>query len=799
MSQPTKKNKLNLVQLYLASSVFVFSLSYVNFVHAATVDINGADETPVISGNDYIFKTDNSLIINDAINIGQTGGVSAINNTGGAGAGAIIFQGDSIVDGSIGVGGNGSLRQLTFNGALGKTVTIAGPTAVANIDLNKAGTTNFTNDVTVNFDLSATAAAIVNFNGKLNMTGVGVSFDVGSTVNFLGQTDFNGSLLVDNASSATFNDAINNFGVGGADVTVDNHSTLLFKNTAALNAFTQNLIIKNGSEVTFETGAKANLTQGIQLIKNNSLLNLDTGNTNLSIRLDDASQVNFNNHYIITKNLVFTNDGTVQVASGKTVTINTDLIDNLNGSNLIFDFQNTATPGLFAVAGNANINNTQTVSILNVNASAYAIGSTSQDLVTATGGGINPLTPILSAPNNAFMSFMLDSSVPTALRLITTRRMILAGLDKHTIGVAEVLATVTNTNSTGALVTLVDAWGNVLDSDAQRRGLASVAPLIDAGITTTVINTQNNIFGLFAQRIAELQAGIDNYHTGYAAGSINEHGHGTWVKLLGSHAFQNERDDVEGYKAKTWGVALGTDIFLTDRALVGLALSWASVDLNHNLNHADTDINHYQAALYGSWNICGPLYFNWMSSFAYNDYSTTRHSIMGVFNQTTLADYHGWQYGARAELGYVFGADAFHITPILSLTHGHVDFDGYREKGVSTVNQFVHYDDFDALLIGAGIKFSYDYQMARVLLSPEIHANIAYDVIGHEQKAHAQFVQFGPIYETIGASAVRTDYNIGLSLTTYGQSGLGMSISYDFDWKQGYQAHAGFIRIRYEW
>jgi outer membrane autotransporter protein len=793
----TKKNNLKLAQACLTSSIFIASISYMHNPQAATIDINGANVTPVISGDDYRFLTDDSLIINDAITIGQTAGVSAINNTGGADAGAIIFQGDSTVAGTVGVGGNGSLRQLTFNGIAGKTVTIVGETFVRNIDFDNGGTTNFTDDVTVNFDISSKAAAVVNFNGKLNMTGVGVSFEAGSTVNFAGQTDFNGTLLVDTASSATFNDAVNNFGVGGADVTVNNNSTLFFKNTAAVNIFTQDLLINTASEVTFETGAAANITQRLKLT-GGSILNLDSGTTTLSIRLDNASQVNFNNNYTITNNLIFTNDGIAQVASGKTVTINTDLIDNLNGSQLIFDFQNTATPGQFAVVGNANINDTQTVTILNVNTSAYAVGLTTQDLVTA-GAGIDPLVPALIAPNSAFISFALDSSMPTALRLITTRRMVLSGLDKHTIGVAEVLATVTNTNSTGALVALVDAWGNVLNADAQRRGLASVAPLIDGGITAAVIEIQNNTFGLFAQRIAELQAGVDNYHTGYAAGSINEHGHGTWVKLFGNLSSQNERDDVEGYKAETWGVALGTDIMLTDRALMGLALSWGSVDLNHDLNDGDTDINSYQAALYGSWNICGPLYFNWMGSAAYNDYSTTRHTIMGVFNQTTLADYDGWQYGARGELGYVLGEKAFHVTPTASLTYAHVDIDGYREKGVSTVNQFVNYDDFDALLIGAGIKFSYNCQLAHAILSPEMHANIAYDVISDEQKAHAQFVQFGPIYETIGAAPARMDYNLGLSLTTYAQSGLGLSISYDFDWKHDYHAHAGFVRVRYEW
>ncbi len=97
------------------------------------------------------------------------------------------------------------------------------------------------------------------------------------------------------------------------------------------------------------------------------------------------------------------------------------------------------------------------------------------------------------------------------------------------------------------------------------------------------------------------------------------------------------------------------------------------------------------------------------------------------------------------------------------------------------------------------MKLSYDLDCRDSLISPEVHANIAYDVIGDEARAHSQFVNFGPEYETVGASPARTDYNLGLSLTTQGKSGLGMSISYDHNWKSNYHANSGFVRVRYEW
>ena len=105
----------------------------------------------------------------------------------------------------------------------------------------------------------------------------------------------------------------------------------------------------------------------------------------------------------------------------------------------------------------------------------------------------------------------------------------------------------------------------------------------------------------------------------------------------------------------------------------------------------------------------------------------------------------------------------------------------------------------NALTLGAGVEFSYDYEWEKSLVSPEVHANVSYDFIGDKQVSQSQFVSFGNVYESVGFSPARTDYNVGFSLTTYGKSGLGLGVSYDFNWKTNYHANSGFIRVRYEW
>jgi outer membrane autotransporter protein len=613
---------------------------------------------------------------------------------------------------------------------------------------------------------------------------VGFSVDDGNGGAFVDNTvlDFAGSSVVGGSLGPT--NPINTIefnGVAGALVTIE----------GTTNA--NNLSFANGGTVVFNdaTTVGKDLTAGGS---GSATFNSTYIQAAGDVGLAGAFQIIFNDDATIPNDLNLGGTGGAQIFTGKTVAITNDL--NAGAGQLSFDLGLTATPGKFTAGNNANIDGNEVVNIINPGLASYAVGvNAPAPLVTSGVGGILAIPTTLNAPNNLFISFALTNPDIKTLNLVATRT-VPTGLGENIQGVAGVLGTVPA--GLGALSDLVNQLG-LLTTAEQIEAMKSVAPLIDGAITSAVMDYQDNTFGLFSRRITELQAGLTNYNSGYAAGSMDERGHGTWIKLFGRHTDQNERDDVDGYKAETWGVAAGVDMMLTERFLVGVGLSWASIDVNHDLNDGDTDINSYQASLYGSWNICGPMFFNWMASAAYNDYDMTRHTIVGAFNQTTIADFHGWSYGAKGELGYVFGAEEFHITPMATLRYAHVDIDGYRENGPSTANQFVNYDDIDALWAGLGVKLSYDFECRKSLISPEAHANIAYDVIADEARAHSQFVSFGPEYETVGASPARTDYNLGLSLTTYGQSGLGMTISYDYNWRSDYHSNSGFVRVRYEW
>lgn len=780
MLLPLRYTKRNLINTLLASSVLVCTIAYTNTARAVLAPVGVA--TNAAGGNaGFDFDVDNgTLTVPDTIAIGNTVNVSIDNTTGVANSTA-IFQGGSVVSGSI--GDTTPINTIIYQGIAGKLLNVVGNVNTNNLTVGAAAL----GDVTLDADLRIHNAISVN-NATTVFKALNIYLVDTTVATFAGDltTTAGGALNLSNSAVANVAGVL----TVATDVNIANSAKLIVDGKADI---TGDINAINSTSVTFNGEGNVN---NLNLV-NDSIVNFNAqGKAGADINLGGSSAVNFKDNYDIVGNLIFQGGSTASVSLAKNAQVDIGgALTTVAGSKLNFDFGNTFTPGKLNAAGNANILGTELVTVTNVGASDIPAGTTTAISIIHGAGGVLGI-PTLNAPtNNLFVSYELTQTGATDINFAATRIKPPASEGE----LAAILAGVDSTNASGELLDLLDNLANITDLNAQRAEFAEIAPLIDGGMATIAMNAQDNTFDLFSQRISELRAGLDNFNTGYAAGHMDDKGHGTWVKSFGTHVNQHTRDDVMGYRSDTWGLAAGIDTMLTERNLVGVAFTWASADVNHRLNSGGTDINSYQGSLYGSWNISTPLFFNWMASVALNKYDVTRKTIVGNFNQTTLAEFDGWQYGARGELGYIFGEKCFHFIPTAALSYSHLKFDGYREKGNSTANQFVDYSSVNALLGAAGISLAYDYETEKSLLTPEMHTNVSYDFIGDKQKADARFVNFGPSYQTQGASVARWNYNVGLSLTTYSDSGLGVSISYDYDWKREYRAHSGFVRLRYEW
>ena len=439
---------------------------------------------------------------------------------------------------------------------------------------------------------------------------------------------------------------------------------------------------------------------------------------------------------------------------------------------------------------------------------AIPIGQTRIVLIQDNSGAA-PAIPILNFAENSLLLSTKLSAETNSLNLVFNRKaMAELNPQAHWVGVGEIFDDIAGQpNVSGELLSLIQQLDGFskLNLNGFRADLSSVTPIIDSASTQMAQTTQQDVFGLFTQRIDDLRAYYQfkpsdpSNPSGYNAGFLNQRKRATWLKLFANYREQDAHDFINGFEGATTGIALGADYLLTDSSLLGVGLAYANSNIHHDLNQAKTTLNYYQASLYGGVNLSNPWFVNWMAAATYLEYEQNRRLKFNQINLPIQASYPGWQYGARAEAGYAFGKLSFHTIPLFALSYSYLSTKAYTETGAGTANQHVSAATQHNLQAEFGVKLANNWVIEDRLTQPEVHATVRYDIVAPKQSISSQFIGAGPVYQTIGYQPTRESYNIGVSFTLFGEGAYIFSVSYDYDFKNNYRAHSGFIRLRYEW
>lgn len=783
------------------------SLFAINVQGGAGTTVNLQDDIFVGPG-DINFagpaQTNTTLLLGDGVIV--TGNID--NTTGISDIGTLQFAGDGIVTGTIGVVTD-SLYAINITGGAGKTVVFQDDVTVSagNINFAPGATPTTELDIAdgVTVDASIDNTTGVNGNGTIEFLGDGsVLGPIGET-NKLNLVNLNGGpgKVVNFVNSVNAN-AIN-FTADGA-ATFSDDFTLLAPVTTTAN---------NQGTITFL--GDASIQQQI-------------GNAGLSLKA-----VNFNGvgSTVVLNNDIFAlntnlNAGTLDSDGDQTITGNFNVN---NGSTLHIDPDTTP----LSVVGNFNLNAGGTLNI-NLNTQVANAG-----FVQATKAFIDPAANLIVTNAPAVIAegvhkFVVVDGGPGSVinelpvagdSLLLTFKTVADNLNNdllleidvgavsdfanqsNTIGIAGALDQIINGPPvTGTLFDIINALSEFQDAETLNRDLAALAPIVDGAVFYELVNAQLLAFNATRERLRNVRnARVLNMTprvlSGFSSGDCFN-GRGTWAKLYGRVADQDERQAVAGYQNHMWGFSIGQDVMLTDSTLIGAAFSFTDLDIDHAVSDSQTNAKSYQLGIYGSYDWCRNWFVNWEGMFAYNDYHTQRSFQFASLHFSPDADYTGYMFGAKAEAGYEYVYNCLHVIPLITLFYSHLDLGSYTENGMGNANQFVDSTEFDLFRGGLGVRLAGDivYQKNRavIVLQPEMHVNAFYDFADSRMDVTSQFVGAGPSFVTSGFKPERDLYNFGLGLTTFGKdSNLIFTITYDLEWKSDYIAHNGFVRARYEW
>lgn len=780
----------------------------------------------------FIVIADDTATTNDTVTFsGNLGSATADLNTitigvSGADGGHGVFNG-TVYSTLINIGvadPDGDTVSGDFNGAVTTTTMqlLGGDTAAESASATVAA--NFTGNVQLDDGTAGDGTSTVRFDGTSAQTITGsilATGDDGEGTVIIGNTGTNSnvsltgtiaavgasvdSVQVVSGSTLRIVNDIYTQQDAGTDIGVDIDGTLVISsadNAVSVDDDTGDIdlngtvTITGDNAVDFTTASDlfidgtftSNLDAGIDLTwssNNNTLIGADSNTTiNTSNQIINAGDlfIGDNDGFTTTLNLTRTagfnpnvEANAFIVADGGTVELDSDSKLRVGISSSTVEYDEGDDVWI--------IDSDESVELDNVDTN-YATLVTNKNIVFLTNGLVG-LTVVTDAIDES-QDFVADVTFNDASDVFE---------NDHYDGAADALLNILSANTTNELEDVRQALIAADTTDEAEEIAESLSPNVDGGNVVGALTVSN-----ISADLVQL-ASMDAEGSGIAAGNITN-GLRAWIQAFGQTGQQDDRDGIDGFDIDTLGFAVGLDTqALADQMVIGLAFSYADSEVDSdNANNANTEIDTYQISLYGTYNVDEATYVSGQLGYAFGDNETTREDLGGINNLDAQGDFDSNQFIARLEAGRAYEVgDMTTLTPHVLANYNYYDADSYRETGAGNAGLNVDQDTLHVFELGAGVDADWMFQQADgSYLKPQVRLGFRYDLADDEVETTSSFIGGGSAFSTEGFDPQQFAVDAGVGVTYFSTANWELTANYDYEWKEDYDSHAGFLRAGYK-
>lgn len=787
----------------------------------AMLAVNG-DQTVTINNDGLIQGTNDAGTIGVRMYDADGGSSWTINNTG-----SIITGNNSIAVGTE--SGGGSTNKLVFTNS-GASSVVTGNVDVA---AGANDTASITNQGTVTGYIKGTAGkltlansnsitgAVSTTTGYLNITGnsgtIGGNVSTGSgkldytssgagVVNQISTTSGAATLILNNTSKVTGLVALGSSGSSSATL---NDTSRIGGNVTLGNAG-QSFTFNGGTLAgtisgTGNVAVNANTTlenfidiTGNMTIAANKSLNVGTNNFKANTTLGSGSTLDLSNGAHTVTGTLAGSGGSIFSLGTATQTVSSTFTTAANDA-LNLTINGTANTNSGRIAAATTAVNAGTKLNITLSTSGFIENGTQYVIVNGNAGTAAALTSDATQINvngsntnkTQFLRFTTSSvdaghdlalnveRVSYSTAVPNTRNSANAGVALDSLGAG----------ATGTLSTFISALDGYTTTGQVETALASATPEVDNSATQGVYLNSAQTFDLISNRLDDVRYGRSGVSAGDPAVTRN-----VWMQGFGASAHQGLRDQVTGYTADSYGMAVGADKAMDDRMRLGLSLNYANTNVNSHGGVKGTDIDTYQLNLYGTRDY-GAYFAEGLAGFAWNRYDSTRY--IPAASAKANANFDGQTYMARVSAGYHQLWRGFDITPKATLTYAHVHMEDYTETGAGALNLSVKNDDVNVLEPRVGVEAGYAVHSGQTTLRPNAHISYGYDVIGDEQSTNLRFAGTAPSFRNRGSDIAQSSVAMGAGLELISVQNLTVSANYDYEMREDYHSQSGMLRAKY--
>lgn len=288
------------------------------------------------------------------------------------------------------------------------------------------------------------------------------------------------------------------------------------------------------------------------------------------------------------------------------------------------------------------------------------------------------------------------------------------------------------------------AVANAVESTTPQNAGATpdVASQISGGIASIVQQRQNNIMG------GGLNSGDEVFSQKNA-----------WIKPFGSIGSQSDKDGLNGFDLKAYGVGMGIDGEYKQDQTIGVAFFYtnASVDVNNLDQSSDLDV--FTTLLYGSLPvISNDIKLMYQLGYAWQKTDGQRTLFTGA---TATSKYTSKTASLDLKLVKTYQlSNKFALQPMVETTYRHFTSPSYTESGAGALNLEAQKFTSTELILGIGTLAHYKLNDYSKLIA---NINVGYDFHDRQTNVVSSYQGASSVtFNTNGIDNGRWNYDLGV-------------------------------------
>ena len=283
--------------------------------------------------------------------------------------------------------------------------------------------------------------------------------------------------------------------------------------------------------------------------------------------------------------------------------------------------------------------------------------------------------------------------------------------------------------------------------------------------------------------------------------SPNTHPYGwsVWAQGIGSYLSKDRTTNNLGYSGWTGGGAIGVDLALSERWIVGVLAGGTRSNIDFSGVSGDGDLEAVTVGVYTAW-----YGSRWFANAAFT-YTKTwveadRDLQFGTINSTAKGKTEGDQYAVHATVGYGFKIRRFSLEATGGIDWVQLRQYGFTETGAGGLNLTVRTRTDDSLRLRIGIRAARAWKVRpNLIISPSFSVGYAREVLDNTRPITSSLAGIGGSFTVNGDEGSRNILTYGGGIQADFSQGITLYFRHAGEWAGDRTSHTfnGGIKVRW--